>query len=636
MVLQSGSCLLLLIPSAAALGFIPPSEAYDRWSADKKVAYFKNVLDIGHGGSKEPANWIGEMPEKEKCMKPECVHPGGRNTRKDLVNPFECKMKGLHPTGLVAFVRAEWEENSYTGMFQKADFGYVRWGFQFYDWKMYQMEQSGKAVYEGKELDPMPEGSDPSAWHDLDCHKYDCFNVSQEFKYNGSELLENERPQPAQFMALKFFRDDVPSAAIHTGSVDPPTWNHLGHTYTNFIMNLGEEVNDTKAGSMTEQGAERGTRWPGFTGLHDMAMFDQKGMLQHDINFPYQIIFRPRSPEVIPESMHGRIQESVEIAREKLTPGTLLYDIYAKHDFASAPVLLGRIFLESSIMASEDTDRQVFFYHPRYDRDLILRPELTQGHHCKSWWICPVCPLAEEFCAPSQDLLGLWDYVQWNSSQYGQGLETPLTSMQRPRVAPHGPKQLKDYLTGGLQLFRGAAAEAPKRRRWTCGYAQDMEPFPAEMESTAQALPEPTEPLLLRRAKRLQQPPRATELALEEEKDGGNETMMRGDDLLVEPRSGLVHTSKWFCNGEKARWPNKQRVKQQSKCTSTMVPGRPVSEPEYQLEEGCEDLPQCNKFDGTWYSTTYPCQCGFSVCFTGQLCFRASNSCVSWGPYAKK
>lgn len=558
------SSLLLLGLLCPAFSIVPP-EDYDQWTAEAKLGWWKEHLDVGKGGVSEvPGHWYTD--EMDMCTHAECIHAGGHATRKDVAHHYECRQKGVHPTGIVSFVKVEWEPNEYTGMFQKADYGFARWGYQYWDENMFSNVLAAQALKRGEKLKPMEEGMTVNT---TDCFVYDCHNLTED-KWNYKDLTDDMRPKAPMFMALKFFRGQVPSAAIHTGFMGLSTWDHLGLSYSNHLLNIGHKRNDTTPGSMSEQAAQRGTAWPGFTGLHDMAMYDQEGNLQHNIHFPYQAMFWPVAGKLVPQSCIGMYNETVAAYNAKLNPGDVLYEIWIKDTFAAPMKRIGKIILDSKIMMSEDTDRQVFFYHPRFDRDLVARPDFTKGYHCLSWWTCPVCPIISDVCIPTDDWLQKW-----------VDFEKTLPKDWYPKLnsAPY------------------------TQTSWSCGHAGGA------------------------------RKPETIQLARVSEHG------MRKDDVItVEPRSQMKHNQDWVCESAKDQWPNVERTDPRwtSPCAKKLVPGRPTAEPEYELEPGCTALPECSKFDGTWYSMTYPCRCGFNQCVTGQLCLRHKSACISWGPYAQQ
>jgi len=584
---------------------VPPS-SYVQWTAEEKVAWWREHLDVGRGGSSAEGEWWREAPDS--CTHEECIYPGGLNTHKDVVAPYECRQRGVHPTGLAAWVKAVWYPNPYTGLFQKSEYGFARWGFQQQTWQMYRSLESSKAHEDGQPLTPV---TDQTHWNTTDCTKYDCANVTKGYTYDERALEPGERPESPNYMALKFFRDGVPSANIHTASVSRSTWNHFSRSYSNLVPNFGDKPNDTDIAKMSAQGAQRGTQWPGFTGLHDMAMFDQAGNLQFQINFPYQLVFFPSSPAgVVPESVHGGYKRTVELA-DGWGPGTRLFDIYIKHSFMDPMLPIGRIELASKIMMSADTDRQVFFYHPRYDRDLVLRPELlSQG--CPDWWSCPTCPITYEVCNPTRPFIEKFKKAR-NDSSRGLGV-LMNDSLGLTNESLHGLSRWSCTGRPALEASPGGKI----------GYAEAQQP-PSNATVSGSLLQKRTSLRKARTGLRSQW----RQLQVGED--------MRGDDISVEPRSKLKHSKDWFCQQDPNAWPNAKRSRPwTSSCEAVEVPFRLHSEPEWALPAGCADVPQCSNPEGAWYSSTYPCRCGTSTCSSGQLCTAARSACVAWGPYARR
>lgn len=589
---------------------IPPDD-YVSWSALDKIEWLNSTFDIGRGGSHEGAPWYAE--DSRGCFNLECAYHGGRRDRNDIVSPYECRIRGAHPDGVLAWLKASWLPNNYTGMFKKAQYGFARWGWQMYNSDMFIAMKEAIMCRTNQSM---------------------CANLTN----------VATPPQAIGFMALKFFRDNVPSANLHTGTqadMPGPGWSFFQKVYTNLMQGVGVPFNDTTKDpsvSLAEQAALRGTLWPGFVGLHDMGMYDQEGNLEQDIKFPYQLIFTPTigAMQLLPPTCVGSIGDVSRDATNRSHFGMPLFDIYAKDTPLAPGVKIGTLDLQSNFMVSQDIDRQGFFPHTRFDRDITLRPEFVE-EGCSSYYDCPTCPQWPMFCSPDDWLkeswskykAGVYNFSEW-LQVWADGLANNTQDLNQTdtKLDPY-----KDDVVYSRRSQR-ARALSDYQRMHTFGDSPEDQVFKAMV------------PLKLDEGTA----PSCAGVPMLQKRDGKRAPAdMRADDVdLVRPPSHeicvdqlthIAYRNDFVCPEQQSpqSWPRVPRGFPWSPpkdCVKSLKEGNLPQEPEYEVDRNtCSRLPKCNKIDGTWFSEIYPCQCGMVViCASGQLCNTQKNggTCIPW------
>jgi len=90
----------------------------------------------------------------------------------------------------------------------------------------------------------------------------------------------------------------------------------------------------------------------------NFAKIDQFGNEIKNYRFPHQIFFMPADVEFDPDDT-----TDIRIQLKALTPGTILYRIFAKETEISKSVEIGELVLESEFVASFFEDHWLLFQH---------------------------------------------------------------------------------------------------------------------------------------------------------------------------------------------------------------------------------------------------------------------------------
>lgn len=108
-------------------------------------------------------------------------------------------------------------------------------------------------------------------------------------------------------------------------------------------------------------------------GLHDFAGISEHGAHEDYPHFPFQLIFVPthemkhKFPQWFTVDFYEQLKE--------ITPGTILYDIYAMDNPTSAAIKIGEMINDTPFLTSNMADQQLFFQHTTFEQDLLFRPE---------------------------------------------------------------------------------------------------------------------------------------------------------------------------------------------------------------------------------------------------------------------
>jgi len=250
------------------------------------------------------------------------------------------RYKLIHSVGGAASVSLELEANPYTGLFQQANYGLIRFA-------------SAKEPKEGAGVAALDGGFTPG-------------------------------------MGIKFLRDGKPSAnVVFLHKLTPQeSWNFFKNTQSNHLSvgGLGTAENLLKKKFETS-----GSDWVNMVGLSDMARFGEDGaeVSDEEIKFPFQLLLVPT------DEMASRFSDEYERPLieqlRTIESGSVLYELYAKEDYDAAPALIGRLKTTSAIESSVFADSKLFLKHQLMEEDFALRPEWTV--RCPSNDDCPVCPV---------------------------------------------------------------------------------------------------------------------------------------------------------------------------------------------------------------------------------------------------
>lgn len=254
-----------------------------------------------------------------------------------LPNPNRHKL--IHSQGFHAEAKVTWLNNPYTGLFKKADFGFIRVA--------------------------------PAVAPDY----------SQSSSVDGGFT-------PG--VGIKFFRDGVQSGNIvFLNSLEPvASWNFFKHELSNHLdtnhLSFAKQLLAKKFGTAPSD-------WAGFVGLNEFAGWNQDGaeIPSSTLNFPFQLVLKPDAAlqAAVPDSGTG-LELSAQVHGMKA--GQHLYDIYAKATPTAPLQKIGAISLGSAFASSAYGDQRMFLQHTRYDDDLAYRPDFLKG--CESAATCLVCP----------------------------------------------------------------------------------------------------------------------------------------------------------------------------------------------------------------------------------------------------
>lgn len=244
------------------------------------------------------------------------------------------------PSALCCLVRAEWNENRYTGLFQRADYGLVR---------LTLMQGEPQAA------SPRPAGTrGQRLWHAI---------LGGEQQGSGPGLV-----QPA--LGLRFFRGGGAPAGdlLLAGRPEEDRGADNEARFGECLCSQMEDNNDCPH-------LQQHSSWPCATGISAFAATDQCGRSSKTADFPWALVLCPT----------GTLSQMASA-----DPGSPLYDIYACRCPGAAfdagwleP--LGQLVAASVfILGYEWSFDDLRFQHQRKEEDYQLRPEwlreLTPAH----------------------------------------------------------------------------------------------------------------------------------------------------------------------------------------------------------------------------------------------------------------
>ena len=180
-------------------------------------------------------------------------------------------------------------------------------------------------------------------------------------------------------VSVKFFRDGRPSGNFMA------MYSLDGQNSWNFFENqLSNHVDDPKDTLLKLLAIKFRTASKPETklGLSDFARYDASGQQNSQPKFPYRLFLKPSSAlksdaeklvKDLPISGTNWL-EQLQVCK----PGVLLYSVFAQPEPFSKEgelILIGNIYQEGEIRASEVADRHLFFQHVRFAEDAALRPD---------------------------------------------------------------------------------------------------------------------------------------------------------------------------------------------------------------------------------------------------------------------
>ena len=98
---------------------------------------------------------------------------------------------------------------------------------------------------------------------------------------------------------------------------------------------------------------------PIFLTVNHVATVDRNGTEVHNVISPYQIFFQPA------DGLHlNDTAADFRAELAKIPLGTKLYDVFATmNEHVTKPILVGSVITESPFIASEYSDRKLYFQH---------------------------------------------------------------------------------------------------------------------------------------------------------------------------------------------------------------------------------------------------------------------------------
>ena len=197
-------------------------------AAEKQAIIWENTL-LDSTSNSWPGIELGEMFFESMCP---TMYQGGDEL--PVAWTGNTRQKYIHSVGTVGKVELVLQDNSYSGLFQGANYGIVRISL----------------------------ANEPSA---------DVLNT-------------------APGLGLKFLRDGVESASLVAmyGVEGQDSWNIFKNTWTNHIPPV------PATGALAALGAKFATATPfiQYVGLSDWAQMGESGMAESEVNYPFKLIFK--------------------------------------------------------------------------------------------------------------------------------------------------------------------------------------------------------------------------------------------------------------------------------------------------------------------------------------------------------
>ena len=146
---------------------------------------------------------------------------------------------------------------------------------------------------------------------------------------------------------------------------------------------------------------------PTMVGVSDIAKYSVGGKEESDFNFPCALFFKPNS--VLTAKFKGISPLTpLNDYMSKVTPGTMLYEVWAKESPRTAEkVLIGKVTTKSELISSEYGDKELFFQHQDINEDFVLRPEWNNTNVRKNF-----CPFSKDGVrTPDAPKKGIFDRI---------------------------------------------------------------------------------------------------------------------------------------------------------------------------------------------------------------------------------
>ncbi|GMH63685.1 hypothetical protein TrRE_jg10170 [Triparma retinervis] len=330
-------CAIIVGAVSAALLRGSLAKVYDSQSAKEKFQYLMEKITE----NSSPGQWPPTVGWPPASALPYLFIESMTPTVSEVTDEMpEGRYKLIHSVGGAASIKFDFQPNPYTGLFQEANYGLIRFA-------------SAKEPKEGSDVGALEGGFTPG-------------------------------------MGVKFLRDGQPSANIvflHKLTAQE-SWNFFKNTQSNHLSvgGLGTAENLLKKKFETS-----GSDWVNMVGLSDFARFAEDGseISDSDIKFPFQLLLVPT------DEMQSRFPDTYEsplIDQLRTIPaGTTLYEIFAKADYDAAPELIGSMVTTSKIESSVFADSKLFLKHQIMEEDFQLRPEWLE--RCASNDECGICPV---------------------------------------------------------------------------------------------------------------------------------------------------------------------------------------------------------------------------------------------------
>jgi len=195
-------------------------------------------------------------------------------------------------------------------------------------------------------------------------------SIAQESDPNGGEGAL------APGIALKFARTNVRSANVFTmySLIGQSSFNFFAHDLSSHVPDLPADA--PSALLLIRAKFATASSFPVFTGLSDLAQFDEDGNKIDKLNFPFRLHFHPNISlhKSIPDNYTGA--DFADQLIKVLQPNLHLYDIYAQETpFNDDLVLVGKLYSkQTSAVRSYFGDKTMFYQHTRFENDLQFKP----------------------------------------------------------------------------------------------------------------------------------------------------------------------------------------------------------------------------------------------------------------------
>lgn len=178
-------------------------------------------------------------------------------------------------------------------------------------------------------------------------------------------------------IALKFMRNKIHSANVFVmySLVGQGSFNFFEHDLTSHVPELSHDAPTPL--QLLRQKFLTASKFPVFTGLSDLALFDENGNRISTPNFPFRLHFHANTTlhRSLPYNYTGAEFEDQLI--RVLQPNSHIYDIYAQDTPDSEKlVLIGSLRTKQhKASRSNFADKEMFFQHTRFEDDLKHKPQ---------------------------------------------------------------------------------------------------------------------------------------------------------------------------------------------------------------------------------------------------------------------